>query len=63
MNLCKKSRNCETALLQNFFLKVNRKDVYFNWARLKSRRVELKQRVKVNLENYVGMFFHDCRYI
>ena len=29
--------------------------------RLKSRKAELKQRVKVSLEKYVGMFRHDCR--
>ena len=53
---------CETVLLQNFFLKVNRKGMYYIWMRLKSRKVELKQRVKVSLEKYVGMFRHDCRY-
>ena len=30
--------------------------------RLKSRKAELKERIKVNLENSVGMFCHDCRY-
>ena len=28
--------------------------------RLKKREVELKQRVKVSLAKYVGMFCHDC---
>ena len=36
--------------------------MYYIWMRLKSRKVELKQRVKVSLEKYVGMFRHDCRY-
>ena len=30
--------------------------------RLKNRKAELKQRVKVSLEKYVGMFRHYCRY-
>ena len=47
---------------KNFLLNVNRKGVYFIWVRLKSRKAELKQRVKVNLANYVGMFFDDCIY-
>ena len=47
---------CETVLLQNFFLKVNRKGMYYIWMRLKSRKVELKQRVKVSLENMLACF-------
>ena len=47
---------------KNFLLNVNRKGIYFIWVRLKSRKAELKQRVKVNLANYVGMFFDDCIY-
>ena len=62
INICKKSKNCETVLLQNFFLTVNSKGIYFIWVRLKSRRAELK-RVKVNLENYFGMFCRDYRHI
>ena len=44
----------------NFFLNINKKGIYFIWARLKSRKAELKQRVKVNLAKYVGIFCHDC---
>ena len=61
INLCKKSKNCEIVLLQNFFLKVNRKGIYFIWLRLKCRKEELKQQVKVSLKNYVVIFRHDCR--
>ena len=48
----------ETVLLQNFFLKVNGKGIYFIWMKLKSRKTESKKkkRVKVSLEKYVGMF-------
>ena len=52
---------CETAILQNFFLKVTRKGIYFILVKLKSRIAELKQQVKVTLQKYVGMFCHDCR--
>ena len=45
-----------------FILNVNRKGIYFIWVRLKSRKVELKQQVKVSLEKYFGMFCHDCSY-
>ena len=30
--------------------------------RLKSKEEELKQRVKVNLTKFVGMFSYDCSY-
>ena len=30
--------------------------------RLKIRKAELKQQVRVSLGKYVGMFRHDCRY-
>ena len=36
----------ETILLQNFFLKVNRKGIDFIWMMLKSRKGELKNELK-----------------
>ena len=53
----------ETIFLWSFFLKANRKGIYFIWMRLKSRKAELKKPVKVSLGKYVGMFHHNCRYI
>ena len=39
---------------RNVFMKVNRKDIYFIWMKLKNRKVELvHQRVKVSLAKYV----------
>ena len=46
MNLCKNLWNCP--FTKSFFLNVNRKDIYFICVRLKSRKAELKQRVKVS---------------
>ena len=49
MNLCKSPEIYETALFsKSFFLNVNRKGIYFICVRLKSRKAELKQRVKVS---------------
>ena len=42
--------------------KVNKKDIYLIWVRLKSRKLELKQCVKVSLAKYVGMLGLDCSY-
>ena len=48
---------------KNVFMKVNRKDIYFIWVKLKNRKVELvHQRVKVSLAKYVDVFCHDCTY-
>ena len=41
---------------------VNSKCIYSIWVRLKSRREELKQQVKVKLVKFVGMFCYDCSY-
>ena len=41
---------------------VNREGIYFIWLRLKNRKAELKQQVKVSLAKYVGMFRHDRSY-
>ena len=65
INLCKKFQEfIKLPSHKNFFLNVNRKGIYFIWMRLKSRRAELKQRVKVRLAKYVGMitFRHDCSF-
>ena len=46
---------------KNVFMKVNRKDFYFIWVKLKNRKVELvHQRFKKSLANYVDIFRHDC---
>ena len=45
-----------------FFLDVKRKGTYFIWVWSKTRRVELKQWVKVSFAKYVGMFHRDCSY-
>ena len=42
-------------------MKVNRKDIYFIWVKLKNRKVELMEQVKVSLAKYVDKFRHDCR--
>ena len=47
---------------KNVFMKVNRKDIYFIYVKLKNRTAELIQRVKVSLVKYVNMFCHDCSY-
>ena len=43
---------------KNFFLKVNRKGIYFIWMRVKIRKAELieKHCDKVSSSEYVGMF-------
>ena len=41
---------------------VNRKDIYFIWLRFKNRKAESKQRVKVSLAKYFGIFYHDISY-
>ena len=44
-------------------MKVNRKDIYFIWVKLKNRKAELvHQQVKVSLAKYIDMFCHDCGY-
>ena len=43
----------KTVILKNFFLKVNRKGIYFIWVRLKIRKAELKQQVRVSLGKYM----------
>ena len=63
MNLCKKSQKFVKLLsYKNFFLNVNRRGTFLIWVRLKSRKAELKQWVKVNLAKYVCAFLRDCRY-
>ena len=63
MNLCKKSQKFVKLLsYKNFFLNVNRRGTFLIWVRLKSRKAELKQWVKVNLAKYVCTFLRDCRY-
>ena len=44
---------------KSFLLSVCRKGIYFIWVRLKSRKIELEQLVKVSLVKYVGMFCHE----
>ena len=43
-------------------MKVNRKVVYFIWVKLKNRKAELIQQVKIHLAKYVDMFRHNCSY-
>ena len=63
MNLCKKSQKFVKLLsYKNFFLNVNRRGTFLIWVRLKIRKAELKQWVKVNLAKYVCTFLRDCRY-
>ena len=44
----------------NLFMKVNRKDIYFIWVKLKNRKAELIQRVKVSLAKHVDIFRCEC---
>ena len=44
------------------YLKINRKGTYFVRLRFKNRKAKLKQRVRVSLAKYVGMFRHDSSY-
>ena len=46
----------ESILLQNLFLNVNRKRIYFIWMILKSRKAQLKQRDKVSLAKLLTCF-------
>ena len=62
-NFCKKFQKfVKLPCNKNFFLDVNRKGTYFIWVWSKTKRVELKQRVKVSLAKYTGMFHRDCSY-
>ena len=36
-------------------MKVNRKDIYFIWDKLKNSKAELMERVKVSLAKYLDM--------
>ena len=47
---------------KSFNLNVYREGIYLIWVRLKSRKAELKHRVKVSLAKYVGMFRRGCSY-
>ena len=47
---------------KNVLMKVNRKVVQFIWVKLKNRKAELIQRVKISLAKYVDMFRHNCSY-
>ena len=43
-------------------MKVNRKDIYSIWVKLKNGKAELfHQRVKLSLAKHVDVFRHDCR--
>ena len=44
-------------------MKVNRKDIYFIWVKVKNRKAELvHQQIKVSLEKHVDVFRHDRSY-
>ena len=63
INLCKKFQKFVKLLShKNFFLNVNKKGICFIWARLKSQKAELKQRIYVSWAKYLDMFCHDCSY-
>ena len=47
---------------KNVFIKLNRKDIYFIWMKLKNRKAALIQQVKISSAKYVDMFRHDCSY-